>query len=373
LPPLDLAPHATQQVTVPVKAFTPAPGVEYFLELSFRLQQNESWAPKDHEIAWEQFKLPDTAPAPAADLATFPVLKTAQTGAQIIIAGKDFTATFDARAGTLASLKFKGTELIASPLRPDFWRAETDNDRGRNMAGSQGIWRAAHEGAQVQKVTVDERAASHSVAVKVALTLPKVGATWETVYTVLGNGEVLVDASFKPVADKKLPKIVRLGMQMVVPAGFERVTWLGPGPQETYTDRMDARVGVYDSTVEEQFFSDYTEPGETGNKVDVRWLALRNKKGAGLLAVGLPLLSANALHYGTEDLNAGEHPFELPHRDAITLNLDLRQQGVGGDDSWGAWPHDEYMIPVQDYSYRFRLHPLAMGEDPERVARAAQF
>ena len=141
----------------------------------------------------------------------------------------------------------------------------------------------------------------------------------------------------------------------------------------TYTDRMDARVGVYDSTVEQQFFADYTEPGETGNKVDVRWLALRNKKGAGLLAIGLPLLSANALHYGTQDLNVGEHPFELPHRDTITLNLDLRQQGVGGDDSWGAWPHDEYMIAVQNYSYRFRLHPLAAGEDPERVARGAQF
>ena len=372
LPPLDLAPHATQQVTIPAKPFTPAPGVECFLELSFRLRQNESWAQQGHEIAWDQFKLPDAAPAPAADLAAWPALKITQTGAQIIVAGKDFTATFEKQAGTLASLKLKGTELIASPLRPNFWRAETDNDRGRNMAGSQGLWRTAHQGVQVEKVTVDERVASHAVAVTVALTLPKVGAAWETVYTVLGNGEVLVDANFKPAADKRLPKIPRLGMQMIMPAGFERVTWLGPGPQETYTDRMDARVGVYDSTVEEQFFADYTEPGETGNKVDVRWLAVRNKKGVGLLAVGLPLLSANALHYGTEDLNAGEHPFELPHRDAITLNLDLRQQGVGGDDSWGAWPHDEYMIPVQDYSYRFRLHPLAAGEDPERVARGTQ-
>ena len=97
---------------------------------------------------------------------------------------------------------------------------------------------------------------------------------------------------------------------------------------------------------DEQFFADYTEPGETGNKADVRWIALR-KGGIGLLAVGMPLLSANALHYTAEDLNAGKHAFELPHRDFISLNLDLKQQGVGGDNSWGAWPHDEFLIPVQ--------------------------
>ena len=371
LPPLDLASRATKQVTIPVKAFTPEPGVEYFVDLSYQLKQDESWANKGHEIAWDQFKLPDAAPVPAVNLAAAPALKLTQTDAQAAVAGQDFTATFDKKAGTFTSLKFKGTELIASPLRPDFWRAETDNDRGRNMAGSQGIWRRAYEGAEVASFTA-EAAAPNRVVVKVALMLPKVGATWETTYTVFGSGDVLLDAAFMPAAGKKLPKLPRLGMQMVVPAGFERITWLGPGPQETYIDRMDARVGVYDSTVEAQFFPDYTEPGETGNKVDVRWLALRNKSGVGLLAVGQPLLSANALHYGTEDLNAGEHPFELPHRDTITLNLDLRQQGVGGDDSWGAWPHDEYMIPCQDYTYRFRLHPLTAGEDPEKVARAAK-
>ena len=372
LPPLDLAPRATAAVAIPVKAFTPEPGVEYFVDLSFQLKQDESWAKKGHEIAWDQFKLPDAAPVSAVNLAAAPALKLTQTDAQAAVAGQDFTATFDKKAGTFTSLKFKGTELIASPLRPDFWRASTDNDRGRNMAGSQGIWRRAYEGAEVASFTA-EAAAPNRVVVKVALTLPKVGATWETTYTVFSSGDVLVNARFQPAAGKKLPKLPRLGMQMVVPAGFERITWLGPGPQETYIDRMDARVGVYDSTVEAQFFPDYTEPGETGNKVDVRWLALRNKSGAGLLAVGQPLLSANALHYGTEDLNAGEHPFELPHRDTITLNLDLRQQGVGGDDSWGAWPHDEYMIPCRDYTYRFRLHPLAAGEDPEKVARAGSF
>jgi beta-galactosidase len=372
LPPLDLAPRAAKQFTIPVRPFTPEPGVQYFLDLSFQLKQDESWARKGHEIAWDQFKLPDAAPAPAADLAAAPALRITQTDSQVAIAGKDFNALFDKKAGTLASLRCKGTELIESPLRPDFWRAPTDNDRGRNMAGSQGVWRRAHEGAEIASFTADA-AAPNRVVVRVAHTLPKVGATWESIYTVYGSGDVLVEASFKPAADKKLPKIPRVGMQMVMPAGFERITWLGPGPQETYIDRKDARVGLYRGTVREQFFWDYVEPGESGNKVEVRWVALTNKRGVGLLAVGLPLLSVNAIPHSNDDLQSGEHPFELPGRDFTVLNLDWKQQGVGGDDSWGAWPHDPFMIPVKDCSYRFRLRPISAREEPEKVARAARF
>ena len=156
---------------------------------------------------------------------------------------------------------------------------------------------------------------------------------------------------------------------MALPPGFEQLTWLGPGPQESYCDRKDVRFGLYRGTVAAQFYADYTEPGETGNKVDARWVSLTNSKGIGLLAVGQPLLSVNALHYGTEDLNAGKHAFELPRRDSITLNLDLKQQGVGGDDSWGAWPHEEFLIPCDEYSYSFRLRPFSAGDNPESLAR----
>jgi beta-galactosidase len=103
--------------------------------------------------------------------------------------------------------------------------------------------------------------------------------------------------------------------------------------------------------------------------VDTRWIAITNKKGAGLLAIGEPLLSVNALHYSAEDLNAGKHAFELPRRDYTVLNLDLLQQGLGGDNSWGRWPHKEFLIPCQDYSYQFRLRPLLPGDKPEKLAR----
>jgi beta-galactosidase len=354
---LDLAPGATRQLSIPVKPFAPQPGVEYFLELSFALKEEQPWAKAGHELAWDQFKLPDAAPPPVAQAGGALPLKVTSAAARVTVAGKDFEAVFDKQAGTLVSWRYKKTELITSPLRPEFWRALTDNDRGRNMAGSQGVWRHAVQGLRVTGFTVEEQTPARTVVIKVIQALPRVEATWETDYTLYGGGEIGIEARFKPTRTN-LPKIPRIGMQMALPNGFERITWLGPGPQETYSDRKDARVGVYSGTVEEQFCQEYTEPGETGNKVEVRWVALTNEKGLGLLAVGLPLLSVNALHYGTEDLNRGEHPFELPRRPYIVLNLDLAQQGVGGDDSWGAWPHEAFLVPCQDYGYRFVLRPL---------------
>jgi beta-galactosidase len=204
--------------------------------------------------------------------------------------------------------------------------------------------------------------------VSVALRLPKVSATWTNTYRVYGNGEVAVTATFAP-GKTDLPKIPRLGMQMELPAGFDRITWLGPGEHETYCDRKDAKIGLYSGAVRDQLYQHYVEPGDSGNKVDVRWVALTNDKGVGLLAVGSPLLSVNALPHTTEDLQSHTHPHQMPVRDFTTLNLDWKQQGVGGDDSWGAWPHEQNLIPVQAQSYSFRLRPITANDQPAVLAR----
>ncbi len=367
MPVPDIAPLATAQITVPVETFTPEPGVEYFLTLSFRLAEEASWAPKGHEIAWDQFKLPDAAPA-LVTAASDAVLSVTDDNGKIVVAGKDMTATFDKKAGTLASLALAGTELIQSPLRPDFWRAPIDNDRGRGMDKTQGVWKTAHENVKVDEIKVEENAGRVVITANMLLTDVKV--RWTTRYTVLNTGEVLVAAEFVP-RKTDLPKLPRLGMQMILPAGFDKITWLGPGPQETYIDRKDARVGRYCGAVAEQFCKDYVEPGETGNKVDVRWAALQNKQGIGLLVISDPAqnVGLNACHYTANDIASAEHPFELPERDHVVLNVDLKQQGVGGDDSWGAWPHEQYLIPCEAQSYRFRLRPITSDNDIAKWAR----
>ncbi len=367
LPPLDLVPGASKQLEIPLKAFEPQPGVEYFLDLNFTLSHDTSWGKAGHDIAWDEFKLPDAAPARILATEGLPPIQwTADTNGAIV-SSKDFQIVFDEVTGGIKSWTYKGHQMIQSPLRPDFWRAMTDNDRGRgNGRSSQAFWRDAGK-AGVNQGFAGEKKKDH-FEVKVKTLLPAAGdSDWETVYKIYGSGDVIVTATFKP-ARTNVAKIPRVGMRMALPKGFERVTWLGPGPQETYCDRKNSPVGLYDGEVEDQFYADYTEPGETGNKVDVRWIALR-KGSVGLLAVGMPLLSANALHYTEEDLNAGKHAFQLPHRDFVSLNLDMKQQGVGGDNSWGAWPHDEFLIPVRDYTYSFRLRPFGWGEDPEKLAR----
>ncbi len=366
LPPLDLAPGAARKITVPVKPFAPEPGREYFLEFSFALQQDQPWAKAGHEIAWDEFKLPDHTPAPVLALDQLEEPRLAETDRDLTISGKGFEITFDKSSGTLRSWKAQGRELVSQPLRPDFWRAETDNDRGRHARKSQGIWEHAHQDAET--VHCRFQSGAGGVTVESRLSLPSVRAEWQTLYHVHRNGDIVVTASFQP-RQSDLPVLPRLGMQMVLPEGFDRVTWLGPGPEETYADRRDSRVGVYDGTVAGQFYPGYVEPGETGNKVEVRWLALTNRKGAGLLVIGDPVVSANALHFSAADLNARPHPFELSPRQEVFLNIDLRQQGLGGDDSWGAWPHQEFQIPCQPWTYSFRLHPLAPGEDPGKLAR----
>ena len=264
----------------------------------------------------------------------------------------------------------KGVQLIKTPLRPDFWRAPTDNDRGRDMGKSQGVWRNVHQDVELKGVTISRKTTDplKAVGIKSISALPAIEAEWETEYIVFGNGDVLVKAYFKPTKTD-LPKLPRIGMQMSLPKGFEHITWLGPGPHETYCDRKEARVGVYSGSVHDQFYREYTEPGESGNKADARWVALTDDKGSGLLALGMPLLSVNALHFTTDDLQNAKHSFQLPERNEITLNLDLKQQGLGGDNSWGAWPHDQFLIPCQEYSYRFGLRPLKAGEDASKVAR----
>jgi len=367
----DLAPGATTTLKLPVKAFEPAPGVEYFLELSFRLKQKEPWAPKGHEIAWDQFKLPDSKPALAVAKTRTSPLKVEDGASKVVIQGDGFSAAFDKTGGGLVSLTKDDVQLVQSGLRPDFWRAPVDNDRGRSKPeDSQQVWKYAHSDSKVTSFEVKPDVAGGCVEIAVTLSLSGVNAEWTTTYRVTPAGEVIVNAAFSP-GDRKLIWLPRLGMQMTMPAGFDTITWLGPGPQETYSDRKDARMGCYTGTVGGQFYQHYVEPGETGNKVDVRWAALRNRKGVGLLVVGQPLLSVNALHHTTEDLEMAGHPYELPKRDITVLNVDLGQQGVGGDDSWGAWPHRQFLIPCEPAGYSFRLIPIGRRDKPELLARTA--
>jgi beta-galactosidase len=204
------------------------------------------------------------------------------------------------------------------------------------------------------------------IEVVVEASLPSVASRWRTVYTFSGTGDVLVEAAFTP-GRADLPELPRLGMVMILPVAFDTITWYGRGPHENYSDRKaGAFVGVYDGSVADQPHP-YIRPQETGYKTDVRWVALADPAGgAGLWAGGAPLLCTEASRFLADDYEfgftkSGRHTIDMKPRDLIALNIDLGQRGLGGDNSWGALPHDPYRFLPKPYAYSFRLRPF----DPE--------
>ena len=366
---LTLAPKGTQKVEIPFTKPDLKAGSEYWLKVTFALAQDESWAPRGHVVAWDQFQVPVDAPAETVVLDKMPAVKLQEQGKAFIISGDNFKVTVGRNSGAIESLTFKGTEMIQSPLVPNFWRAPIDNDDGNQMVRRLGAWRKAGAERKVQSVKA-EQVGPQLVRIVADATLPVGDNTkYRTIYSVYGSGDIVVDVSMEP-SGSNIPELPRFGMQMAIPGRYSTMTYLGRGPYENYWDRhTGSAVGLYTGSVEEQLHV-YTRPQESSNRTDVRWLLLNDNGGAGLLAVGMPLLSVSAWPYSMDDLEKAMHVHELPRRDFITLNLDYKQMGVGGDDSWGARPHTEYTLPAKPYTYQFRLKPYTKDlGDPAVIAR----
>ncbi len=256
-------------------------------------------------------------------------------------------------------------QLISSGPEPNFWRAPTDNDFGGNWQRRLAIWRDAGARRTVGSVAVI-RDAPQRVRVRIRFRLGERIADYSTLYTVLGNGEVAVETVFVP-RDEGLPRMPRFGMQMSLPKRFSSVTWYGRGPHENYWDRQTGSpVGLYSSTVSAMSHP-YVRPQETGNRTDVRWMSLTDRRGTGLLVIGDPLLSMSALHFTVDDLDPGvekaqRHFGELDERDLISLNIDYRQMGVGGINSWGPTALPRYSIYYAEYRYGYRLRPITAAD-----------
>ena len=257
---------------------------------------------------------------------------------------------------------FMGIEQAVSPelsVRTEFDLALNDNDRGNGMGTRLSIWRTAGQNRRVQSVTAEQVAGS-VVKITVEARLAAGDSRQGNIYTVYGNGEILVNCSVD--AAEGLPNMPRFGMQMEIPKEFENVRWYGRGPHENYWDRKTgAGLGIYSGTVD-QLIHNYVRPQENGNRSDVRWAAFLNEEGMGLLITGVPSFDFSLWPWEMESLEETRHGkkrhlFELERSRSLTLNIDYKQMGVGGDTSWGARTHREYRLEEKSYSYRFRMRP----------------
>ena len=183
---------------------------------------------------------------------------------------------------------------------------------------------------------------------------------------------------------EKLPHILKMGMNLVMPRKFDQMSWLGRGPQESYWDRKTAAfVGLYSGSVADQYWA-YLRPQENGNKTDVRWVAITDKKGNGLFFAGMPLLEVSAHHNIMEDFESPErtdgrqrpgtkvvnrHTTDVKPRELTSVNIDYKQMGVGGDNSWGAHTHPQYSLLDREYSYSFRMRAILGDDKPVELAK----
>ena len=387
---IDVAPGQTTEVRVPFdRPDELTLGAEYWLRLSFHLPEDTRWADAGHEVAWKQMKVPYDVPAPATRaLGDMPRVDMEQSGGRITVSGDGasgdgfaaaFEAAFDAETGALTSYRAGGTPLVTRPLVPNYGRAPTENDRG--VSGDVWpvitAWADAADNRTVTSVEV-ERVAPQAVRVRVDGTLPVGESTFGTTYTVYGSGEVRVESRVARKGEDAPPSLPRVGMQMGVPAAFDRVTWYGRGPHENYWDRKNsADVGEYTARLD-SFVTSYIRPQENANRSDVRWAAFTSDQqqgGAGLLALGRPRqpLSVSAWPYTQDQLRAADHTYDLPDApETVTVNLDLKQMGLGGN-GWSekARPLEKYRLRAPSYRYRFLLRPFdASEETPRQAARA---
>ena len=364
LPRLDTPPGESRKVRVPFTQPVLKPGTEYWLTLNFTLAEDTLWAEKGHEVAWEQFQVPFAGPeTPALGLADMPELGLEESAERAIVHGPGFRLVFDKHSGAITSWEYEGRELVRQGPLLNVWRAPTDNDA--SVWGDQtaalhwreaGLDRLRHQVKRIKVSQITPQVVQITTQSFVCAPDRVDGFDCEISYAAYGSGDVVIETHVLP--SEKLPQLPRIGLQMQLPGGYETFTWYGRGPHETYRDRKEgAQVGVYSGTVDEQYVP-YIVPQENGNKTDVRWVALTDRDGVGLLAVGMPLLEVSAQHFTTEDLTGAKHTYELKRRDPIVLNLDYRQSGLGGA-SCGPGTLPQYLIESRPVEFRFRLRPFS--------------
>jgi len=343
---------------------------EYYLQVEAVQREAKNLIIKNHVIAKEEFQLSlYTYPKKVASNSSRQ-LTVSKKGEVFTISGAQFEIVVNAESGLLQSYVHEGRILIEQPMKPNFWRAPTDNDFGNQMHKRYAAWKMASQNRTLKSFMIhDDKGSINDIKTKKAelikvatiFDLPDVEATLQVQYTINGLGEIYVETTLSGLKEDA-PDLPRLGNIIILPEVFNQVKWYGRGPWENYWDRKTASfVAKYASNVDEMYVP-YVRPQENGYKTDVRWISLTNDAGQGVLIEGTDLMSFSALHYTIEDFDAGDertgHTYDLKRRPNIFLNLDYKQMGVGGDDSWWARTHDKYLLKPKEYKYSFILKPL---------------
>lgn len=371
---LSLAPESSKIIKVPYLIPNFRPGKEYWINFSFRLKNQSLWAPEGFEVAKEQFLIPN--PLPEAKInKKMAKITSSQDENGLTIQGLDFQVVINKSTGSLSSLNFKGQEMVKRDLLNNFWRAPTDNDKGdvtkgplgaRNLYARKWIVSGLNElQTEVNNFQV-LKSTDNSLVLQVEGSLngkKRISFDFKNTFHVFGNGVIEVKSEIGIKKARKFKSLPRVGMNIIVPKNLDNFAWYGRGPHQSYQDKyQSAFVDVYKNKVKDNYWP-FIKPQENGNKTDVRWATLTNNDGLGILVKSIGQnLSMSAHHYTLENLTNALHTPDVVNEGDITLNIDLKQMGVGGDDSWNPRVHPEFLLREENYSYSFSIRPIDLKE-----------
>lgn len=385
----DIAPEMSGEVLVPVDYDGFKAGVEYHLNVYAKVREAKLGLPEGHVVGTEQFALPAAGPkAPAADhgKAKFSVSETAD--AVVVAVDGIVEWSFNKASGVVDSYKVGGVEYINEGFgfQPNFWRGPVDNDYGNRLPIRSKMWKDASKNFNVAELKIKK--SSKGVVVNVVYDLGEVGSTFAVAYTILPDGILKVNAELGAVPASQdrwnIPTLPRLGLRLRVPVDYHNVTYFGRGDVDNYWDRKTgSNVALYKTTAEDMYFA-YVRPQENGHRTDVRYVALSDESGKGIVVIADELIEFNALRNSVEDFDSGEssnpvqinyynnqdvdvtngrrqtHINDIKPRNYVELCIDKVMMGVGGDNSWGAGVNPKYIINTSaPQSFGFTVVPVA--------------
>lgn len=369
-----IAPHQSAEVPVRIPIIQGEPGTEYFLHISALTREETPLVPKGHLAASEQWKLPVTS-LPVSAPVLSGTLSTVDEAEYVTINGASMSVTFSKKNGEITKYMIDGNNYLKEGLRPNFWRPLTDNDVANKLGDRSETWKNAGNELSLKAFSADIATDKKSVVVKVTYDMPLQESSSSVVYTVYADGIIKTAYSFVP-GEKQLPEIPRVGMRMILEGDYDQMTWLGRGPQENYWDRKSgADIDLYKASVWEQYHP-YVRAQETANKSDVRWVALQDQAGNGILVKsGCEPLNVSAWNFPMKDIEyipssiQHIHGGSIEKKDMVWLNIDSKQMGVGGDNTWGAQTHPEYTITPVRQEYSFFIIPVNKQTDLIKVSK----
>ncbi|MGB5435764.1 MAG: beta-galactosidase small subunit, partial [Maribacter sp.] len=335
--------------------------------------------PRDHLMAYGQFQLSDYIPRTFRTADSGDGLEITSENKNIIIKGDGFEVRFDSEKGVLTSIDYGQGNILIEGITANFWRATTDNDFGYDMPKKLKPWKDATQNQELSKMTVDATNGNQTmdamklsenpfkiekgtIRVRSDFALADVHGGVSIFYDINDQGEIRVTTQLSNISED-LPVLPRFGTNFIIKNDYQQVNWYGRGPHENYQDRKTAAlVGTYEATVEDLYYP-YIRPQENGNRCDVRRVSFRSASGEGIEVYAPKTFDFSAHHQYNADFDAGDakqqrHTFDIVKRDLVNINIDYKQMGVGGDNSWGLMALDKYQIHPKDLSFSYIIRPL---------------